>query len=158
MITFVVEREAEGWPEGIEDLAVRCGEAVEARALAEMRGGEGSVLLADDETVRALNRDWRGKDKPTNVLSFPAEPVPGFPDDEQPLGDLALAFQTCAAEAAEKRVALSDHAAHLLVHGILHLLGYDHRDGEEARRMEALETRALLWLGLPPPYEDDPAD
>lgn len=158
MIAFVVEREAADWPDGIEDLAVRCGEAVLALDLEGMRGGEVSVLLADDETVRELNRDWRGQDKPTNVLSFPADPVPGLPPGAQPLGDLALAFQTCAREAAEKRVALRDHAAHLLVHGILHLLGYDHRDGEEARRMEAFETRALHHLGMPPPYEDDPAD
>nr|WP_031550300.1 rRNA maturation RNase YbeY [Parvularcula oceani] len=157
MIRFDCETEAP-WPEDVLDLPSSCARAVGELCLPGMRGGEVSVLFTDDGAVQSLNRDWRGKDRPTNVLSFPADPVPGLPEDMQPLGDLALALGTCEREAAEKGVSLRHHAAHLLVHGLLHLLGYDHRDGEEARAMEALETRALASLGIAPPYEEEPAD
>ena len=117
-----------------------------------------SVVLTSDEKVRALNAEWRGKDKPTNVLSFPqAEPDElvgaDTPGPELMLGDIVLARETCAREAEEKALRLPDHAAHLLVHGTLHLLGYDHMDDQTAEDMEAREVRALARLGLPNPYE-----
>jgi len=118
-----------------------------------------SVRLAGDEDVRALNAHWRGKDKATNVLSFPlageaelaAAPAAG---PELMLGDIILARGVCAAEAAGKAVTIDQHAAHLLVHGTLHLLGYDHHDDEAAADMEARETRALARLGIDDPYRE----
>jgi len=117
-----------------------------------------SVRLADDEEVRALNAQWRGKDKPTNVLSFPlTEPYElEQAEDEGPellLGDIILARGVCEREAAEKHVTVEQHAAHLLVHGTLHLLGYDHRDEAEAADMESREVRALAGIGISDPYE-----
>lgn len=119
-----------------------------------------SLLFADDEAVHALNREWRGKDKPTNVLSFPMLEradllalAPAGPPEL--LGDIALALETCAREALEKSVPLEHHAAHLIVHGLLHLAGHDHETSpEDAARMEALETKALALLGIPDPYGD----
>ena len=157
MIRFEVERDGL-WPEVCGDLPEPCAAALRGLGLPEPLTGEVSVLFASDEEVRALNRDFRGKDAATNVLSFPADPVPGLPADHQPLGDLALAYETCAREAGARGVSVSDHTAHLLVHGLLHLLGYDHRDGGEARAMEALEVRALALMGIASPYEDEPAD
>ena len=117
-----------------------------------------SVRLTGDDEVRALNAKWRGKDKPTNVLSFPLaeeyelneENVAGR---ELLLGDIVLARGVCLSEADEKGVSVEDHAAHLVVHGTLHLLGYDHRDDAEAAEMEAREARALARLGIRNPYE-----
>lgn len=156
-LRFETERE-EVWPTEAEALPERCAEAVAGLDLPEALTGEVSVLLTTDEEVRALNRDWRGRDAATNVLSFPAEPVPGLPDDAQPLGDLALAWQTVEREAAARGVPPPDHAAHLIVHGLLHLAGYDHTDGASARVMEALERRAMTAMGLHEPYDDEPAD
>jgi probable rRNA maturation factor len=117
-----------------------------------------SVRLTSDEQVRALNAQWRGKDRATNVLSFPMiEPDKlrdaSFAAPELLLGDIVLARGICAAEAADKRVSLEQHAAHLVVHGTLHLLGYDHHDEGEAAAMEAREVRALERLGIANPYE-----
>ena len=115
------------------------------------------MRLTGDDQVRALNAKWRGKDRPTNVLSFPlAEPDelsdasadgPGLM-----LGDVVLARGICAAEAAEKTISIEDHASHLMVHGTLHLLGYDHHDDAAAADMEAREVRALARLGISDPY------
>ncbi len=114
-----------------------------------------TVLLADDATVQALNRTWRGKDKPTNVLSFPAADQPLPPGAPQPLGDVVLAYDTLLRESAEQSKPLSHHLAHLLVHGTLHLLGQDHETGEaQADAMEALEVAVLATLGIPDPYAD----
>ena len=157
MIRFEIERD-EAWPPGAEAVPARVAAVLVALDLDEPLAGEVSVLFATDGDVRALNRDWRGKDRPTNVLSFPAEPVPGLPDEHQPLGDLALAFETCAREANARGVPVLDHATHLVLHGLLHLLGYDHRDGVEARVMEGLEARAMAAMGLHAPYEEEPAD
>jgi probable rRNA maturation factor len=117
-----------------------------------------SVLFTSDEDVHALNAEWRGKDKPTNVLSFPmldrADLLDLAPEGPpEMLGDIALAHQTCAREAEEKGIPIADHAAHLIVHGLLHLAGYDHEiSDEDAEAMEALETKALAVLGLADPY------
>lgn len=116
-----------------------------------------SVRLAGDAEVRALNAKWRGKDKATNVLSFPLE-NPGdliaanVSEQELLLGDIVMAHGVCEAEAAEKGVSIQDHATHLLVHGTLHLLGYDHQDDGAAAEMEAREVRALARLGISDPY------
>ena len=123
------------------------------------RAVELSMRLAGDDEVHSLNRQWRGKDKPTNVLSFPmAEAAElhgaGEPGPELMLGDIILARGVCAAEAAAKDIPLDRHAAHLMVHGTLHLLGYDHQDDAAATDMEARETRALARLGIADPYGD----
>ena len=113
-----------------------------------------SVKFTSDEEVRALNADWRGKDKPTNVLSFPMVDEEKIGDGAEPmLGDIVLAHGVCAAEAAEKHVSVEDHAAHLVVHGTLHLLGYDHETSEaDAEEMEQAERRALAAIGIADPY------
>jgi probable rRNA maturation factor len=117
-----------------------------------------SVRLTSDEQVRTLNAEWRGKDNPTNVLSFPmAEPYElqgeSIVFGELLLGDIILAYGVCQAEAAEKGITVDDHASHLIVHGTLHLLGYDHQHEGDASDMEARETRALAELGIANPYE-----
>ncbi|MGE3141728.1 MAG: rRNA maturation RNase YbeY [Hyphomonadaceae bacterium] len=117
-----------------------------AAAAAEGAAGAVSLLLGDDAALRQLNRDWRGKDRPTNVLSFPAPPGAGM------LGDIALAAETVAAEAAAQGKSFEDHMAHLLTHGFLHLLGYDHLADREAERMEMRERAILAGLGLADPY------
>jgi probable rRNA maturation factor len=99
-----------------------------------------------------LNRDWRGKDKPTNVLSFPAMPVTPGGAVPPMLGDIALAFETVAAEAALEGKSFDHHLVHLIVHGLLHLLGHDHEDDVQAEAMEALERAALARLAIPDPY------
>lgn len=110
-----------------------------------------TVLLSDDASIRELNRDFRGQDKATNVLSFPSPDMPGNPGG-RPLGDVALAFETVEREAADEGKTLADHAAHLVVHGLLHLLGHDHLEDEEAEAMERLEVLALARLGIADPY------
>jgi probable rRNA maturation factor len=114
---------------------------------------EVSVLLADDAALRELNRAWRGKDSATNVLSFPAAPQPG-PAGPCSLGDVALAFETVQREAEAEGKRLADHVSHLIVHGLLHLLGFDHEAAGEAEEMEALEIEALRRLGIANPYRD----
>lgn len=158
-----IDIDIDGWPKTGDwpDLAERALEAVEAVApeLANERLSA-SVLFTVDEEIRKLNREWRTKDQPTNVLSFPmmtrAELLALTPDGgPEMLGDVALAYETCAREAAEKGVPLESHAAHLLIHGLLHLAGHDHVSGDaEAEAMEALEIKALAKLGLPDPYGD----
>lgn len=110
-----------------------------------------SLVLADDATVRALNLRWRGKDAPTNVLAFASDDMPA---SGRPLllGDVVFAYETVAAEAAAQGKSLADHLRHLVIHGVLHLLGYDHVAAAPAKRMEALETRILASLGVADPY------
>ena len=111
-----------------------------------------AIALAGDAAVRVLNRDFRGKDKPTNVLSFPADARATAPGAPRFLGDIVLARQTVAREARAQRKRLADHLTHLVVHGTLHLLGYDHEIDTDAVRMERLEVRILAGLGVPDPY------
>ena len=137
---------------GIEKLARRGIEAsLETSGIRILDGAEVSVQLVDDSRIRALNAQWRGLDKPTNVLSFPAsapEKIAAAPM----LGDIVMAFETAEREAAEEGKTLADHAAHLVVHGFLHLLGFDHQIAADADRMEALETRILAKLQIADPY------
>ena len=151
----------EDWPEGAwEALATRAAAAAgEGEPLLASPRLAVSLLFTTDAEVHALNREWRGRDKPTNVLSFPMlEPdeLAALGPDGPPamLGDIALAHETCAREAAEKGIALADHATHLIVHGTLHLVGYDHMDDDAAAAMEALEVKALASLGIANPYAD----
>lgn len=112
-----------------------------------------TILLATDETVAELNASYRGKNKPTNVLSFPSPAgFPASPDGVRHLGDIVFAAETVAAEAAELGRSVLDHLRHLTVHGILHLLGLDHENDEDAERMEQLETRLLSSIGVADPY------
>ena len=117
-----------------------------AEAALDARGGV-TILLTDDDSVAELNERFRGKAGPTNVLSFPA---PDNPEDH--LGDIALAYGVCAREAAEQGKPLAHHLQHLVAHGVLHLLGYDHLTEAEAEEMEALERHILAGLGVPDPY------
>jgi probable rRNA maturation factor len=131
--------------------------AIAAAAARKPSAGEVSVLLADDAAVKALNRDWRGIDKPTNVLSFPSA-TPKAAGVPALLGDIAIAFETLDREAKAENRPFLHHLAHLTVHGYLHLLGYDHQTDSEAEAMEALEREILAAMLIPDPYAADVAD
>jgi probable rRNA maturation factor len=157
-MTLTIDVEDAGWNAipALEELTRRAAEAAFAAAGVEPEGFDTSILFAGDETVKDLNARWRGKDTATNVLSFPAPEGVSVPAGEAiPLGDIALAFGVVAREAAEQGKALPDHATHLIIHGLLHLLGYDHESEDEAGEMEGLETEILKGLGIPDPYERD---
>ena len=115
-------------------------------------GGEVSVVLTDDEKIQDLNRTWRKIDKPTNVLSFPAPAAPGRSVGPAMLGDIVIAYETTAREAAAEAKPFAHHVAHLAVHGFLHLLGYDHETDTEAEEMERLEAAILARLDVPDPH------
>jgi probable rRNA maturation factor len=124
---------------------------------ADVGDAEIAVMLTDDDGIRLLNRNWRGLDKPTNVLSFPAlQPTGPVSEDDPPrmLGDIAIAYQTMRREADEAGKPFDHHLSHLTVHGFLHLVGYDHERDGEAEEMEALETEILAQLGIPDPYAE----
>ena len=124
---------------------------------ADLGEAELAVMLTDDAGIRTLNRNWRGIDKPTNVLSFPARPPAGARgSDAAPrmLGDIAIAYQTTRREADDEQKPFAHHLSHLAVHGFLHLIGYDHENDQDAETMEALELRILARLGIPDPYAD----
>lgn len=130
--------------------------AVDVAELDVPVGAELSLVLTDDAAIRDLNREHRGKDKATNVLSFP-----GFDPDEAPeplLGDIVIAYETVAREAAEEAKPIADHFCHLVVHGMLHLFGYDHETDDDAEVMEAEERRVLARLGIADPYRDSEPD
>lgn len=154
MIELDIMVEAGDWARlpGAEALALEAAEAALAAA-EEDEAFEASVMLTDDSRIRELNRTWRGKDEPTNVLSFPAPEQPGAAGPRH-LGDLALAFETLARESEEESKEFAHHFAHLIIHGVLHLLGYDHEIEAEAEIMEALEVKALASLGITDPYRD----
>jgi probable rRNA maturation factor len=143
-----VEVEIEDWTDAIDDVEA----AVERAAVAALGPQPGGIviLLTDDETVRDLNDRFRGKNRPTNVLSFPAAEMTGV--EPQPLGDIVLAFGVCAREAEEQSKTLRNHLTHLVVHGVLHLLGRDHEDDAEAEVMEGEERAVLASLGVSDPY------
>ena len=139
-----IEIEDDAWSAALPDAEALA--RVAAGAALSDRGGV-TILLADDEAVRDLNARFRGKDYATNVLSFPAPPNP-----EQHLGDIALAYGVCAREAGEQGKPLAHHLQHLVAHGVLHLLGYDHETDPDAEAMEGLEREILAGLGVPDPY------
>ena len=159
--TIAVEAtvEAGDWGEEARwrPLVERVAAAIAARPeLIVPDDAELSLLLTDDAHIRVLNRQWRDQDKPTNVLSFPSADE----DDDEPgplIGDVIVAHETTAREAEEEGKSFEDHFTHLLVHGLLHLFGYDHIEDDEAEEMEAFETEILAGLGVADPYADPPA-
>lgn len=167
-VTLVVEvvRHGDAWNDGpiSDDTVALAAQAAFTEALPKGPAAyEATIVLTDDAEMRELNRTWRSKDAPTNVLSFPAagpviEPDIG-PDAEgetRSLGDIVLARETVMREAVEQAVDFSHHVTHLIVHGVLHLLGYDHGVDAEAEEMEALEIEILSELGIDNPYTEEP--
>ena len=163
MIEIALEADEEwdssrSWDELVRNAAeAAIAESAFPQLTAFQRPVELSVRLGGDDEVRALNSKWRGKDKATNVLSFPLANSRDFQqtnvsEQELLLGDIILAHGICEAEATEKGVSVQEHATHLLVHGTLHLLGYDHHDDDAAAEMESREVRALARLGISDPY------
>ncbi len=151
-VTVAIAAGAWAPPEKLEPLVGAAAGAVIAELDLRSGASEVGVTFTDDESIRALNRQWRGQDKPTNVLSFPAFPDPA-PDRIPPmLGDIVLAFETLRREAALDEKPFDHHLTHLLVHGLLHLLGYDHETDDDADHMEAAERRVLARLGIADPY------
>lgn len=153
-ISIDVGVEAGDWA-GEDELAALSRRAVDA-AVARLSLGDAdselSILFTDNEAMRALNAQWRGKDKPTNVLSFPAFPLtPGDPPGPM-LGDIVIAFETVKSEAELEGKPFDDHLRHLVVHGFLHVLGYDHENDTDAEEMEAAERAILADMGIADPY------
>lgn len=155
----------------LSSLADAAGRAALAGAGLQSVGYEISLLGCDDRRIAALNTDFRGKPQPTNVLSWPSNergaaadgarpqlPRPGVNQAPEELGDIAIAWETCEREAAAQGKSLRDHVTHLLVHGTLHLLGYDHQRDRDASLMEGLESEILVGMGLANPYESLPID
>jgi probable rRNA maturation factor len=167
--TIVLTVATADWREAIDHLEERCERIVAATlqrstTTSWLRRSEVSILLSHDDEIRELNHQYRGRDQSTNVLSFPnfdldqgqaltSEPPGPMPPHQVLLGDVALSFQRLSEEAAEQKKPLLDHFAHLLVHGTLHLLGYDHQDDEQAEVMEGIEESVLASLGLVAPYD-----
>jgi probable rRNA maturation factor len=153
-LDIAVDRSSPFWaalPEA-EELAERAVLAGARSCAVKLRdGAEVGVQLVDDAQIRALNARWRGLDKATNVLSFPASP-PDKLASAQLLGDIVIAYETARREASDERIALRDHFVHLVLHGFLHLVGYDHQDDREADEMEALEARVLAGMAIANPY------
>ena len=161
MLDIALDADAEwdsstDWQALVRDAATSAiAESAFPQLVSSNRTAELSVRLTSDAQVHALNAQWRGKDQPTNVLSFPLATAKELEITDGPellLGDVVLARGICAAEAAERALTLEQHATHLLVHGTLHLLGYDHHDDQSAADMEARELRALARLGIADPY------
>lgn len=146
MISLDLRVDDNAW-RALDDLDAVCQRALDAAAGCIKRDGEVSLLLCDDEAIRSLNRDWRYKDRSTDVLSFPAAEI-----DAPFLGDIAVAHGVALADARAKNIGLAQHLSHLLIHGLLHLCGYDHLEDAEADEMEAFEISALASLGWPDPY------
>jgi probable rRNA maturation factor len=141
---------------GAEAVIHRAIEAAAEFADADVGEAELAVMLTDDSGIRTLNSNWRGIDKATNVLSFPALQAPaGAPSDApRMLGDIAIAYQTTRKEADDEQKPFDHHLSHLAVHGFLHLIGYDHENDDDAEAMEGLEREILAQLGIPDPYQD----
>jgi probable rRNA maturation factor len=163
---IIVDVADAAWLAKVPDAEERCARVAAitlgaAAALVDLPAErlEVSLLLTNDSQVQDLNRDYRGQDKPTNVLSFAAldadSPIP--PDGPILLGDVIIARETAEREAADEDKTLAHHLSHLVVHGVLHLLGYDHMEDDEAEEMESLERSILAGLGVPDPYRDEPA-
>jgi probable rRNA maturation factor len=144
--------EAESWRSEVETAVAMAAAAADAEIADD---AELSLVLTDDAAIRMLNRDHRGLDKPTNVLSFPQDDPDA--DAYGPLlGDIVVAHETVAREADEEGISFQEHFLHMIVHGFLHLVGYDHMNDDEAEEMEGLETAILARLGIANPYADAP--
>ena len=155
LIVEVVE-DAGGWPAlgDVTAIIAPVLTAVKANAqLSRHLPAEVCIALVDDAAMRRLNGQFRAKDKPTNVLSFPSA-MPAVANQRRHLGDIALGFETVMREAAAQRIAPPDHVRHLVLHGLLHLMGFDHESEAEAAVMEALEIEILAGLGIADPYEE----
>lgn len=157
-LSFVID--SENWPDeaSLEALAIRARDCLasvlDADEAQDLRQADVTLLFTDDEAQRKLNAEWREQDKTTNVLSFPTPYIP-LPEGEMlPLGDISFALETMQREAQEEQKTFDDHLTHLTIHGLLHLLGYDHEDEEEAEMMEAIEIKALAVLNITNPYAD----
>jgi len=135
-----------------EEVVQRALRAAAGEVRAPTRNAELAVVLTDDAGIRTLNHDWRGIDKPTNVLSFPAIALPGVSEQPRALGDIAIAYETTRREAETENKRFDHHLSHLAVHGFLHLIGYDHVSDDDAEAMERLERHILARLGIPDPY------
>jgi probable rRNA maturation factor len=147
-LQVAVQRRVKAWAPRARDIATWAGTAIGRRAA----GGELGIRVVGSAESRRLNARYRGKDKPTNVLSFPPAPLPDLAADSRPLGDLVICAQVVRSEAREQRKPLEAHWAHLVVHGALHLVGYDHEREAEAKRMERREITVLRRLGFANPY------
>ena len=167
MSTFDIQISIEegAWPseERLAEMSARVlGEAadylrkMEKQPFPKTGAPEVSLVFTSDAEIRGINAEWRSQDKPTNVLSFPAFPLTPGKMPGPMLGDIIFAEETLTREAGELGKSFDDHLTHLMVHGFLHLFGYDHIEDEEAEKMEGLETRILAELGLSDPYGDDP--
>lgn len=146
MISFDLTIDADDW-QSLPDVQRLVEQALAAGNSVAEASGEVSLLLTSDAEMQRLNRQFRDKDKPTDVLSFPADPM-----DKPFLGDIAIGYETSAADAKTSGKSLPNHLTHLLIHGYLHLLGFDHMTETDAEEMEALERRALASLGIADPY------
>ena len=156
MLEVEIVRHGDAWPGEITDalLEQAAHAAFAAAPSLPQETYQVTLVLTDDAEMSNLNRIWRGKDAPTNVLSFPAGPA-GQVGAQGFLGDVVLAYQTTLKEAHEQAIALQDHVAHLVVHGVLHLLGFDHTENDAAARMEDIERAALASLGIGDPYAEE---
>ncbi len=156
MLEVTVSVPCQAWRDAIADVEGVCKSAVEATCSSKppCSMAEVSIVLADDAFIQKLNRDYRGKDEPTNVLSFTGDHgLPEVPGAEMMLGDVVVSYETITAEAKENGRDIKDHLSHLIVHGMLHLLGFDHRDDEEASKMEEMEVSVLTGIGINNPYK-----
>lgn len=154
-MSLIIDVEGGAWSAipDLEQLARRVIAAGLAARGLKFEDREINLLFTGDAAMAEINRQWRGKDTPTNVLSFPAEDMPVPPGEVPPLGDIVLAFETVNREAEEQGKRLPHHAAHLMIHGLLHLLDFDHEGDDEAESMERLEIEILKGLGISDPYE-----
>lgn len=149
-----------GWPDEAELLALAeraFAAAKKAGRLRHPESAELSMLFTNDARMREINRDWRAQDKPTNVLSFPGQDMQPGESAGEILGDVVLSWETVEREAGLEGKSIESHLTHLVVHGILHLFGYDHENDEQAAQMEDAERRALRELGIDDPYADEAA-
>ena len=159
---IVITIDCEDWNDALADaegLARAAAKAAFQTSATDPSGAEIGIMLSDDQRVRTLNHDYRGLDKPTNVLSFASDDVAAVPAiDGAPrlLGDVIVAYGVAITEAKDEDKTLADHFSHLIVHGVLHLLGYAHIDNADAKQMEALEVSILAGLGVDDPYGAHP--
>ncbi|MET3645779.1 rRNA maturation RNase YbeY [Phyllobacterium ifriqiyense] len=155
MIDIDILVETDGWPgeAALSDLASIAIAAVwDELASGNQPDSELSLVFTDDAAIKELNNDWRDKDKPTNVLSFPAFPIKPGQAPGPMLGDIVIARETVVREAEDEEKSFDHHLTHLIIHGVLHLLGYDHETDDEAEEMEQLERKILARLAIPDPY------